>query len=234
MIERYVGYRYPKSVIGYAVFLYHRFRLSLRDVSELLAERGVVVTYETIRLWCKNLAHQFAKRLKKKLPSPGDKVHIDEVRVVINGEVYWLWRAVDRDGDEIDILLQKRRNAKAAMRFFKRLLLKLGKAPRVLVTDKLRSYRKAKRILLPNTEHRSHKRLNNRIENSHQPTREKERQMRKFKSPGSAQRFLSSMGKILNLFKVGRYKHQASVYRQKLQQAFTVWNDLVTSHHPYA
>jgi putative transposase len=234
MTERYVGYRYPKSVIGYAVFLYHRFRLSLRDVSELLAERGIIVTYETIRLWCKNLAHQFTKRLKKKLPCRGDKVHIDEVRVSINGEVYWLWRAVDKDGDEIDILLQKRRNAKAARRFFKRLLLKLEKAPRILVTDKLRSYKKARRILLPNTEHRSHKRLNNRIENSYQPTREKERQMRKFKQPGSAQRFLSSMGIILNLFKVGRYKHQASVYRQKLQQAFTVWNELVASQHPCA
>ena len=159
---------------------------------------------------------------------------MDEVRVVIKGEGYGVWRAVDRDGDEIDILLQKRRNAKAAMRFFKKLLLKLGKVPRVLVTDKLRSYKKAKRILLPNTEHKSPKRLNNRIENRHQPTRGKERQGRKFKRPGSSQRFLSSMATILNLFKVGRYQHQAPLYRQKVQQAFATGNNLITSHHPCA
>jgi putative transposase len=113
------------------------------------------------------------------------------------------------------------------------MLSHLGEAPRVLITDKLKSYGKAKRILLPNTEHRCHKRLNNRIENSHQMTREKERQMRKFKTPGSAQRFLSSMGGILNLFKVGRYKHEASLYMQKLQNAFSIWNDVFVSYPSY-
>ena len=163
-----------------------------------------------------------------------DKWHIDEVRVKIKGEVFWLWRLIDGEGEEIDALLQRRRNAKAAIRFLKRALKKLRLSPRVMVTDKLRSYRKAHRILLSSVEHRSHKRLNNRIENSHQPTREKERQMRGFKSVSNAQRFLSSMGAFLNLLKVGRYKQSAKEYRQKFIQSVDIFNEIVASHHHYA
>ncbi|WP_051908713.1 DDE-type integrase/transposase/recombinase [Candidatus Odyssella acanthamoebae] len=138
---------------------------------------------------------------------------------------------IDGEGEEIDVLLQRRRNAKSAIRFLKRALKKLGMSPRVMVTDKLRSYKKAHRILLKSAEHRSHKRLNNRIENSHQPTREKERQMRGFKSVSSAQRFLSSMGTFLNLLKVGRYKQRAKEYRQKFIQSIDIFNEIVASYH---
>ncbi|MBA4310909.1 MAG: IS6 family transposase [Chlorobiaceae bacterium] len=159
-----------------------------------------------------------------------DTIHMDEMHIKIKGEAFWLWRAVDKDGIELDILLQKMRNAKAAIRFFKRLLTHYCQIPRVLVTDKLKSYSKAKRILLPKTKHRAHKRLNNRCENSHQATREKERQFRKFKKPSLTQQFLDSMGKILNLFKVDRYKNTAQNYKLKLMNAFYVWEELIHSY----
>ena len=220
MTDRYKGYRMPKSIIGYAVRHYYRYKLSLRDVSEMLLERGVEVTYETIRKWCNVWGPLYARAIRcKRGSSFNDKWHIDEVRLKIKGEIFCLWRLIDSAGEEIEILLQRRRNAKAAIRFLKRALKRIGVLPRVMVTDKLRSYRKAHRVLLKSVEHRSHKRLNNRIENSHQPTREKERQMRGFKTPGNAQRFLSSMGVFLNLLKVGRYKHSAQEYRHKLKTA---------------
>ncbi|AIK97199.1 IS6 family transposase [Candidatus Odyssella acanthamoebae] len=235
MNERYKGYRMPKSIIGYAVRRYYRFKLSLRDVSEMLLERGVEVTYETIRNWCRTWGPVFAKTIRRKRGSSfKDKWHIDEMRIKIKGEIFWLWRLIDSDAEEIEILLQKRRNAKAAIRFLKLALKRVRVSPRVMITDKLRSYRKAHRVLFKSVEHRSHKRLNNRIENSHQPTREKERQMRGFKSPGGAQRFLSSMGVFLNLLKVGRYKYSAPDYRQKLKIAFATFDDIVSSSQNYA
>ncbi len=234
MRDRYKGYRMPKSIIGYAIRRYYRFKLSLRDVSEMLLERGIEVTYETIRLWCKTWGPVLAKAIRQKRGSPfKDKWHIDEMRLKIKGEIFWLWRLIDSDGEEIEILLQKRRNAKAAIRFLKLALKRVGISPRVMITDKLRSYKKAHRILFKSVEHRSHKRLNNRIENSHQATREKERQMRGFKSPGSAQRFLSSMGPFLNLLKVGRYKRSSQDYRQKLKASFETFNEIVYSSHHY-
>jgi len=233
--EKYKGYRTPKSIIGYAVRKYYRYKLSLRDVSEMLLERGLEVTYETIRKWCKTWGPVFAKGIRqKRSPSFKDKWHIDEMRVVIKGEIFWLWRLIDSQGEEIEILLQKRRNAKSAIRFLKKVLKMVGCVPRVMVTDKLRSYKKAHRIVCSSAEHRSHKRLNNIIENSHQPTREKERQMRKFKDPGNTQRFLSAMGAFLNLLKVGRYKHPAKEYRHKLKTAFQVFDEIVSSSHQHA
>ncbi len=231
MSERYKGYRIPKVVIGYAVRLYFRYKLSLRDVSELLIERGVCVTYESIRLWVKNLGPGYAQAIRKKRrTSFTDKWHIDEVRVKIKGEVFWLWRLVDSTGEEIEILLQRRRNAKSAIRFLKKALKRIGQPPRVMVTDKLKSYNKAHRVLLRTSEHRSHKRLNNRAENSHQPTREKERQMRGFKTPGYAQKFLSSMGAFLNLLKVKRYSVSAKEYRHKLKESLSTFHEIVVSH----
>lgn len=156
------------------------------------------------------------------------------MRVTIKGEVFWLWRLIDSQGEEINILLQRRRNAKAALRFLRGALKGMGSCPRVLITDKLRSYKKAHRLLLKSTEHCSHKRLNNRIENSHQPTREKERQMHKFKDPDNTQKLLSVMGSFLNLFKVGRYKHSAPEYRAKLEKAFQTFDHIVLSHHHFA
>ena len=232
MRDHYKGYRMPKSIIGFAVRYYHRFKLSLRDISELLLDRGIKVTYETIRNWNKTWGPLFAKSLRKRRGSTfTDKWHIDEVRLKIKGDVFWLWRLVDSQGEEIEILLQKRRNAKGAIRFLKKALHQVGCLPRVMITDKLKSYNKAHRVLMKSAEHRSHKRLNNRAENSHQPTREKERQMRGFKSPASAQRFLSSMGAFLNLLKVGRYKHSAKEYHERLKKALSVYEEIVNSHY---
>ena len=147
------------------------------------------------------------------------------MRVVISGEIFWLWRAIDQHGEELDILLQKRRNTQAAKRFFEKILRKQGVAPRVIVTDKLRSYGAAKRIILKYTEHRQHKGLNNLVENSHQPTRQKERQMRRFKEPGNTQLFLAARGHFLNLLQISRYKYQAYEYREKMKIAFNIFNE---------
>ena len=225
----------PKSVIGFGIRYYHRYKLSLRDVSELLLDRGIEVSYETIRNWNKIWGPVFARAIRKKRGhSFTDKWHIDELRLKIKGDIFWLWRLVDSEGEEIEILLQRRRNAKAAIRFLKKALHQVGYTPRVIVTDKLRSYKKAHRTILKSSEHRSHKRLNNRAENSHQPTREKERQMRRFKAPASAQRFLSSMGQILNLLKVGRYKHPAQEYRKRLKESLSIFDEIVNSHYQSA
>ena len=143
------GYRYPIEVIGHAVWLYHRFALSLRDVEELMVARGVVVTYETIRSWCAKFGPDYAAQLRRRRPRPGDKWHLDEVFVKINGATHYLWRAVDQHGDVLDILVQSRRNAVAAKRFFRKLLTGLRYVPRVLVTDKLASYQVAHREVLP-------------------------------------------------------------------------------------
>ena len=191
---RYKGYRYPIEVIGHAVWLYHRFALSLRDVEELLLARGVVVSYETIRSWCAKFGPDYANQLRRRRPRPGDKWHLDEVFVKINGTTHYLWRAVDQHGNVLDILVQSRRNAVAAKRFFRKLLKGLRYVPRVIVTDKLASYQVAHREILPSVTHRRSKYLNNRAENSHQPTRVRERVMKRFASPGQAQRFLFAFG----------------------------------------
>ena len=185
-------HRFPAEIISHAVWLYHVFSLSLRDVELLLAERGVVASYETVRRWCKKFGQTFANRLRRRRPRPGDKWYLDEVFIRIQGVQHYLWRAVDQDGVVLDILVQPRRDAKAAKRFFRRLLKGLQYVPRVIVTDKLRSYGVAQRQLLPKVEHRQSRYLNNRAENSHRPTRRRERQMQRFKSPEQAQDFLSA------------------------------------------
>ncbi len=186
------GYRFPPEIISHAVWLYFRFSLSFRDVEELMAQRGVVVTYETVRQWCLKFGQTYANELRRRRPRCGDLWHMDEVVLTIRGKKHYLWRAVDQDGNVLDILVQSRRNKKAAKRFFRRLLKGLQYVPRMIITDKLRSYGAAKREILPGVEHRQHKRLNNRAENSHQPTRLREKKMRKFKSAKHAQRFLSA------------------------------------------
>ena len=185
-------HRFPAEIISHAVWLYHVFSLSLRDVELLLAERGIVVSYETVRRWCQKFGESFADRVRRRRPRPGDKWYLDEVFIRIQGVQHYLWRAVDQDGVVLDILVQERRDGKAAKRFFKRLLKGLQYVPRVIITDKLRSYGVAQRRLLPNVEHRQSRYLNNRAENSHRPTRRRERQMQRFKSLGQAQRFLSA------------------------------------------
>jgi len=198
--DYYPGYRHPKSLIGYVVWQYHRFMLSLRDVSELLMMRGIQISHETIRGWSLTFGQIYANEIKRRAPRRGDKWHMDEMCLVMKGKKHWLWRAVDQDGYELDILLQSRKNKEAAKRFFSKLLKGLLYVPRVIITDKLRIYGAAKKEILPGVEHRQHKGLNNRAENSHQPTRQHEKQMRKFKSPKQAQRFLPVHGQIRNLF----------------------------------
>ncbi|WPY01814.1 IS6 family transposase domain protein (plasmid) [Candidatus Trichorickettsia mobilis] len=194
-------------MIGFAVRYYFRYKLSLRDLSELLLDRGIEVSYEAIRNWINVWGVVYAQaRRKRKGSTYRDKWHVDEVRVVIKGQVFWLWRLIDADGQEIEILLQKHRNANSATRFLKKTLKLVGKALRVMVTDKLRSYGKVHRTLMKSSEHKSHKRLNNLIEESHQPTREKERQIRKFKSVTSAQKLLSSMDYRNNFLKITAHR----------------------------
>ncbi len=199
----YRGHRFPSEIIGHAVWLYHRFYLSLRDVEDLLAERGIIVTYEAIRLWCLKFGPKYARTLKRRQGRLGDTWHLDELFVTIQGQQHYLWRAVDQDGDVIDILVQPRRDRHAAARFFRRLL---------------------KRTIMPSVIHDTGRYKNNRAEVSHQPTRQRERQMRRFKSPAQAQRFLSVHGITQNLFRVGRHLLRAANQRMLRARAFLVWN----------
>ncbi len=219
----YKRHRFPPEVIAHTVWLYFRFALSYRDVEELLAERGVILTYETVRQWCRKFGQAYANTLRRRRPRPGDKWHLDEVFVSINGVQHYLWRAVDQDGTVLDLLVQSRRDKAAAKKFFRRLLKDLAYVPRVVITDKLASYGAAKREVLPSVEHRQHKRLSNRAENSHQPTRERERRMRRFKSPGHAQRFLAAYGPIAGHFRPRRHRLIAEAYRETRAERFAIW-----------
>ena len=167
----YKRHRFPGEIISHAVWLYFRFLLSYRDVEELLAERGIPVSYETIRRWCRKFGQAFAEGVRRRRPRPGDKWHLDEVQLKINGQKHWLWRAVDQDGIVLDILVQARRNQEAAEAFLRRVVEGNGYRPRVVITDKFASYPPALRRVLPGVEHRRHKGLNNRAENSHRLTR---------------------------------------------------------------
>ncbi len=224
--ELYKRHRFPAEIISHCVWLYFRFSLSYRDVEEMMLERGVQLSYETVRNWCDKFGQDYAKKLKRRRPQPGDKWHLDEVFLTINGKRSYPWRAVDQDGNVLDILVQSKRNKKAAKKFFKKLLKGLQYAPRVIVTDKLKSYEAATREILPSVEHRQHKYLNNRAENSHQPTRERERRMQRFKSPGQAQRFLSSYSFISSHFRPRRHLFTAPEYRRELRQRFTSWQEI--------
>jgi putative transposase len=220
------GFRYPAEVIQHAVWLYHCFSLSLRDVETILAARGILVSYETIRAWGLRFGRLFANELKRRRPRPGDKWHLDEVFIRIQGKLQYLWRAVDQDGHVLDILVQSRRNTLAAKRFFRKLLRDLQYVPRVIVTDKLRSYGAAKREILPGVEHRQSRYLNNLAEVSHQPTRRRERQMQRFKSARHAQRFLSTHARIHNHFQLRRHRLTATQHRDARDAAFRVWRDV--------
>jgi putative transposase len=220
----YKRHRFPPEIIQYAVWLHHRFNLSHRDIEDLLAERGINVSYEAIRLWCNKFGLKYVRRLKKKHQGYGDTFFIDEVFVKIDGKQYYLWRAVDQDGEIVDVFLQRRRDGKAAKRFFKRLLKTHRMEPRKIVTDKLRSYGVAHRDLIPDTIHDTSQYANNRAELSHQPTRVRERVMRRFKSPQQAQRFLTVDAAVYNLFNLGRHLVSAKNYRFFRSRAFSSWN----------
>jgi putative transposase len=222
----YAGHRFPAEAIAYAVFLYFRFPLSLRMVEEVLALRGIVVSHETVRRWGLKFGREFARRIRRRLPRGDDKWHLDEVAITIAGRRHWLWRAVDRDGLVLDVLVQARRDKGAARRLLRKLLKGQARGPRVLVTDKLASYAAARRELGLAGEHRRHKGLNNRAENSHQPTRRRERQMKRFKSPRQAQRFLSVHDQVANLFHRRRDQVTAAERRAARAQGFAAWAEV--------
>ncbi|WP_093803044.1 IS6 family transposase [Streptomyces sp. Wb2n-11] len=222
----YKGHRYPVEVISHCVWLYFRFPLSFREIEELMLERGVLVSHETVRRWCGKFGQAHANGLRRRQPRPGDKWHLDEVLVKINGERKYLWRAVDQEGTVLDILVQNRRDAAAPRRFFRRLLKKTCSVPRVVVTDKLRSYGAAHREVMPSVEHRAHKGLNNRAENSHQPTRQRERAMKGFRSVGGTQRFLAAFSGISPHFRPRPHLITASDYRAEMTVRFAIWDQI--------
>ncbi|WP_439672968.1 IS6 family transposase (plasmid) [Cupriavidus necator] len=225
----YHGHRFPPVVISHAVRWYSRFNLSPRDIEELLFERGVIVSYETIRRWCDKFGAGFAHRAKSARRKPGSTWHLDEMFVTLRGEPYLLWRAVDEHGAELDILLQKRRDKAAAKRLFQR-VLRSCPTPRKIVTDQLRSYTAAKAEIpeLASVKHvfvKAAARVNNRAENSHQPTRERERRMRGFRDPKRTQAFLSNFGPIRQHFALKRHLLRASLYRKHLAMRLATWHE---------
>ena len=226
-MNTYKRHRFPPDIISYAVWLYYRFNLSHRDVEDLLAERGIIVTRESIRLWCNKFGALYARRLKRKHRGYGDTFYIDEVFVKINGRQHYLWRAVDQDGEVVDVYLQAKRDGAAAKRFFRRLLRSNGGEPRKIVTDKLRSYPVAHREVTPDSIHVTDQYANNRAEQSHEATRVRERGLRRFKSTIQAQRFVTAHAAVSNLFNLGRHLVRAQHYRDLRVSAFNEWSRAV-------
>jgi transposase-like protein len=219
----FARHQFPPDIIRHAVWLYLRFTLSFRDVEDLLAERGLDISYETVRRWVLKFGPLFAKELRRRRPRPTSRWHLDEMAVLIGGRRFWLWRAVDDEGEVLDLLVQRRRDAKAAAKLMRRLLRKQGFAPDVLVTDRLRSYGAAKTELGLSARHDQGLRKNNRAENSHLPVRRRERKMQRFKSPGSAQRFLAVHAAVQNTFAVQRHLVSRNTLRALRGEAFQNW-----------
>lgn len=225
----YTRHRFPPAIIQHAVWLYFRFALSYRDVKEMLAERGVDVSYETVRRWVLKFGGTYADRIRKRRPRPSNRWHLDEVFLKIGCKIFYLWRAVDDEGEVLDILVQSKRDRKAALKLLRNLLKRHGYVPDNIVTNRLRSYGAALRILGLADHHVAGGRLNNRTEVSHQPTRRRERQQVRFKSPGSAQRFLSSHAAISNLFNVQRHLISRRTLKVFRTAALTEWCEVVAS-----
>ncbi|WP_455711425.1 IS6 family transposase [Streptomyces hirsutus] len=222
----YKGHRYPVEVISHCVWLCFRFPLSFREVEEVMPGRGVIVSHETIRRWGVKFGQCYANALRRRQPRPGDKWYLDEVFIKISGEQKYLWRAVDQDGSVLDVLVQNRRDTAAARRFFRPLMKNTGAVPRVVVTDKLRSYGAAHREVMSSVAHRQSKYLNNRAENSHQPTRRRERAMKGFRSTGGAQRFLSAFSGISPHFRPRRHLMTAADHRTEMTTRFAIWDQV--------
>ena len=216
-------HRFPPDIIRHAVWLYARFTLSFRDVEDLLAERGLDISYESVRRWFLKFGAPIACNLRHMRPTPSDYWHLDEMVIVIRGRRHWLWRAVDNEGEVLDFLVQSSRSAKAALKLMRKLLKKQGWAPTRITTDKLRSYHVAFRTLGLTAEHIDNKRANNRAENSHQPVRRRERKQQRFKSPGSAQRFLNIQSAVYNSFYVQRHLLNRLTFKRLRADAFKVW-----------
>jgi transposase-like protein len=218
----YRRHRFPPVVIQHAVWLYLRFTLSYRDVEDLLAERGLDISYETVRSWVLKFGPVIARRLRQRCPRPSDRWHLDEV-VRIAGKRMYLWRAVDHEGEVLDVLVQSRRDSRAALRLMRKLLRKQGFVPKLLVTGKLRSYGSAFRQLQLTCPHEQGLSKNNRAENSHQPVRRRERKIQRFKSAGSAQRFLSYT------FNLERHLVSRSTLRIVRAEATSEWRNAVAA-----
>src|SRR5271154_5421294 len=219
----FARHQFPSDIIRHAVWLYFRFTLSFGDVEDLLAERGLDVSYEIVRRWVLKFGPLFAQELRRRRHRPTSQWHLDEMAVVIGGERFWLWRAVDDEGEVLDLLVQRRRDARAAAKLMRKLLRKQGFAPQTLVTDKLRSYGAAKAQLGLSARHEQGLRKNNRAENSHLPVRRRERKMQRFKSPGSAQPFLSAHAAGQNAFNVQRHLVSGNTLRALRGEAFQNW-----------
>ncbi len=224
--ERYKNHRFPGDIIRHGVWLSYRFTLSSRDGEELLFARGLTVSHKAIRKWCRKCGQQYAHPLRHRRPRPGDKWHLDEVFLTINGERHYLWRAVDQDDHVLDSLVQSRRHSHAAKQFFRTWLKGLRSVPQVIMTEKLKSYGAAKRELLPGVEPRLSRSLNNRCEHSHRPTRQRERRMQGFQSAGHAQRFLSAYGPTAQHFRPRRHLLSASEYRPEMRNRFASWAEI--------
>ena len=219
----YRNLHFPSSIIQRAVWLYARFNLSLRDVEELMAERGVKVSYETVRRWVKRFGPPIARGLRRGRPRAHPQWHLDEMYVAIGGRWMYLWRAIDQNGEVLDVLVQAKRDKHAALKLMRKLLKKHGFAPRTIVTDKWRAYAAAFRDLGLNAWHHQAKWMNNRIEGSHVRVRRRERAMQGFRSPGSAQRFLSIHAAVYNHFTTRRHLISADEHRHRRDQAFAAW-----------
>jgi putative transposase len=217
-------HRFPPSIIRHSIWMCARFTLSLRDVEELLAERGLDVSYETVRRWFPKFGSDIAANLRARRPTPSNHWHLDEMVIVIWWQHHWLWRAVDNEGEVLDFLVQSRRDTKAAMKLMRKLLKRQGFAPSRIVTDKLRSYRAAFRRLGLTARHDQGLRANNRPENSHQPVRRRERKMQRFKSSGGTQHFLSVHSATYNTFYHQRHLVNRPTFKQLRAGSFDVWS----------
>jgi transposase-like protein len=222
-------HRFLPAIIRYAIWLYARFTLSFRDIEELLAERGIEVSNETVRRWFYKFGTLVAANLRRARPRANDRWLLNEMVIGIQGRRYWLWRTVDDEGEVLDFLVQPRRCARSARKLLRKFLKKHGYAPTKIVTDKLRSYRVAIRGLGMTADHDQGLRANNRTENSHQPVRRRERKMQRFKSPGSAQRFLSIHSAVYNTFYTQRHLLSRASIKALRAATFDVWNQAVVA-----
>jgi len=225
----YAGYRFPPVIIQQGIWLYLRFTLSFRDVEDLLAERGIVVSYETVRRWVNHFGPIIAADLRKRRPKPHSVWHLDEVYLKIDGRMVYLWRAVDAEGEVLDVLVQSKRNKHAALKLMRKLLKKYAFVPERLITDDLRSYSAAAHDLGIASRHERGRSKNNRAENSHQPTRRRERKMQRFKRVGSAQKFLASHAAVYNTFNVQRHLTSARTHRKLRAAAMGAWREAVAA-----
>ena len=225
----YSGYHFPPEIIQQAIWLYLRFTLSFRDVEDLLTERGISVSYETVRRWVNHFGPMIGADLRKRRPKPHTTWHLDEVYLRIGGRVVYLWRAVDAEGEVLDVLVQSKRNKHSALKLMRKLLKKYSFAPDRMITDDLRSYAAAARDLGIERRHQRGRWKNNRAENSHQPTRRRERKMQRFKSAGSAQKFLSTHAAVYNTFNVQRHLTSARTHRAFRAAAMNTWREALAA-----